>query len=72
MTRIIVGEKVISRSGKRGKIIWVDGDCIMVMYAKWEMGKFILSAFEKGYLRYKKPDLQRAVEREMQYLKLFL
>ncbi len=69
MVDIIVGEKVINKVNAVGTIVSVDDKCISVDFAT-KTAKFLLNAFEQGFLKYENAELQSKVDEIVSQVKM--
>lgn len=68
MAEIIIGERVINKAKETGTIISHDDKYICVDFGN-RTAKFPLSAFDQGFLKYEKTDLQTLVNKGIQQIK---
>ena len=68
----IVGEKVLNASGKEGKITKVSKEgAISVRFMGDAFGgEFMFDPFVSGHIRFVNPDLQKAVDKEIEEIDL--
>ena len=69
MANIIVDERVINVRGEEGRIVSFDEDYIFVQFSN-RTAKLQIDAFEKGFLRYEKAELQSKINEGLQLVKL--
>lgn len=58
MAEIMVGEEIVSKAGKMGKIVSANKDYIQVQFGD-RVAKFLRNAFEKGFLAYTNREWQK-------------
>jgi hypothetical protein len=68
MAEIIVGERVLNKLKETGTIISFDGKTIAVQYEN-RVAKLQPDAFEKGFITYKKTELQSEIDESIQQSK---
>lgn len=69
MANIIIGEKVINKSGEIGSLVSFDDKFIVVDF-KTRTTKLQCNAFEKGFLKYEKADLQNKTQESIEQAKI--
>ena len=69
MVDIIIGESVINKSGEIGTLISFDDKFIVVDF-KTRTTKIQSDAFEKGFLKYEKADLQNKTKENIEQAKI--
>lgn len=69
MANIVLNEVVINKMGEKGTIVSFENNVITVQY-KNRAGKLQADAFDKGFLRYEKAELQDKINEEFEQAKL--
>ena len=68
MTEIIVGEKVLNKLKETGTIVSFDGKIIVIQYGS-RVVKLQSDAFDKGFIKYAKAELQSEINERLQEAK---